>query len=275
MSDEGRLRFRDKIRRRPGTRPAGDADTAPAGEMTAPAGVPDDAVVIRGLECGPFPQAEGLHPRFVPGVPRILMTIDVGAALRRPGTALPEEARRRLLAVCPCLGEHECGQGDPFTGAPAVGSEDEDGLALAHLIEHVAIDIAATATARRCSGVTCAWRGRLDRFDIFLECHDPAVARTAAILGTAVVRDLASGSDRLGEHGRCRDLLCAFARQAGTDMAPEDAARILGTELREALGALEDLKRCGYVQAVPSPFTFSSATGLLYRRTPPPAAGVP
>jgi hypothetical protein len=258
VSDDLRRSFREKLRRRPAGRPNGPAETP------ASAGPDPDSIAIHAVTAGPFPQAAGFHPRFVPGLPRVRLTLDIGAGLRGRPEPLPAPALEGLLRICPMLPEHECGGGNPLeaTGAAA----DADGLALAHLVEHVAIEIVASATGGRCHGVTCAWRDRLDRFDIFLECPDVPLARAGAVLAAALVRDLCAGDDRVEEHRRSRDLLAAFTRGERREMAPEDAAALLGVRLEEAVSGLDDLRRLGYLEAVAAPFTFSSATGLLFRR---------
>jgi hypothetical protein len=155
-------------------------------------------------------------------------------------------------------------------GAPQRASpeaESGDGLALAHLIEHVAIDLIATATGTpRCSGVTCAYAGRLDRFDIFLECSDPALGRAVAILATVIVRDLRGGRERLAAHRRCRDLLAHLAATRSRHVAPEDVAASLDWTVADAIATLDGLVRLGYLDPLPASFTFSTPTGLLFRR---------
>ena len=259
MSEELRRSFRDKIRRRPAGRPNG-ADDAPP-----PPGDAAGGITIQAVAAGPYPEAAGLHPRFVPGMLRVRLTIDVGADLRRRPDLLPPRAIGELLRLCPLLAEHECGGGSPLDPAPAGG--EEDGLGLAHLVEHVAIEMVAAASGGHCHGVTGAWRDRLDRFDIFLESTDVSLARACAILAAAVVRDLCAGTGRVEGHRRSRDLLATFHREDRREVAPEDAAALLGLTVDEAVDGLEDLRRLGYLEAVAAPFTFSSATGLLFRRT--------
>ena len=155
--------------------------------------------------------------------------------------------------------------------ATAVATEEadtRDGLATAHLIEHVAIEILVGILGlRRCSGVTCALRQRLDRFDIFLESPDPLAGRAAVILAAAVVRDLCLHSTaRMTLHRRCRDLLALLESSRAASLVAEDVASSLGCGSDEALQALEELVRLGYLAAVPSLLLFSSATGVLFRR---------
>ncbi len=276
MTDELLRPFRDKLRGRP---PASRAGEPPSAILEDEA--PSDSVVIREVRIGPFPEASMLHPRFVPGIPRVRMTLDLGVRVRDCQAPLAPDGRAALLQLCPRLLDHDCGARDDlrllFEGGAGGGSaarplgvepEARDGLTVAHLIEHVAIEIIAGVTAAgRCSGVTCAHRDRLDRFDIFLESVDPLAGRAAAILAAAVVRDVClRRAGRLALHRRCRDLLVLLVSSRRTSVVAEDAAVRLGCGPDEALQVLEELVRLSYLAAVPSVYLFSSATGVLFRR---------
>src|SRR5262249_45096838 len=144
---------------------------------------------------------------------------------------------------------------------------EAEGLPAAHLVKHVALDLlAAVAPGVRRSGVTCAHKDRLDRYDVFFDCDDPILGRAAALLSAASVRDLCLGQDRLGLHGRCRDLLADLAARGGTRIVPEDVAASRSWSVPEALETLQALSRLGFLEPISAPFTFSSATGHLFRR---------
>ena len=282
MPDELLRPFRDKIRgRTPAARPA-DEPAHPDGER-----VRSDTILIREVVVGPFPEAVRLQPGFAPGVPRVRLTLDIGAGLRRKSGPLGEEEARALLEFCPRLLTHDCGGNgvlrDLLSGAvaapvsPAVATtssaalaipEDGDGLPLAHLIEHVAIELIVTVTGvPRSSGATCAHAGRLDRFDIFLECADPLAGRAAAVLAVALVRDLRLGlTDRLALHRRCLRLLALLAPGGEPRLVAEDVAIRLDCGRDEALQALQEMVRLGYLDAGPAAYLFSSPTGVLFRR---------
>ncbi|MBI1950593.1 MAG: hypothetical protein HYS34_04435, partial [Acidobacteria bacterium] len=248
--------------------------------------VRSDTILIRDVLVGPFPEAALLHSGFAPGIPRVRLTLDVGAGLRKQSGPLGEEATRALLAFCPRLLAHECGGNgslrDLLAGpaeAPGPGSgaaiaarasvpDDGDGLHLAHLIEHVAIELIVTVTrVHRSSGATCAHAGRLDRFDIFLECADPLTGRAAAVLAVALVRDLRLGlSDRLALHRRCLRILGFLAPADDARLVAEDVALRLECGREEALQALQEMVRLGYLDAGPAAYVFSSPTGVLFRR---------
>ena len=276
MSEELLRPFRDKLRGRLPVPRSGEPPTAPPGDEA-----PADSIHIRELRVGPFPEASPLHPGFVPGLPRVRMTIDLGADLRGNPVPLSPEGRHALLGLCPRLMDHECGAADAIrrlledgaraTPETAVGAEEagtQDGLAVAHLIEHVAIEILVSVLGlRRCSGVTCALRERLDRFDIFLESPDPLAGRAAAILAAAVVRDLCLHSTaRMTLHRRCRDLLALLASSRAVSWVAEDAAGRLGCGPGEALQVLDETRVAAVDVLEPSLLLFSSATGVLFRR---------
>jgi len=281
VSEELLRPFRDKLRGRPPVPRPDEPPPAPPGDEA-----PADSIHIREVRVGPFPEASLLHPGFVPGLPRVRMTVDLGADLRRTPFPLSREGRDALLGLCPRLVDHECGADDgirrlladgaqaaPETAVATEETDTGDGLAAAHLIEHVAIEILVGILGlRRCSGVTCAHRGRLDRFDVFLESPDPPAGRAAAILAAAVVRDLCLHRDaRMTLHRRCRDLLALLASSRAASLVAEDVARSLACGSDEALQVLEELVRLGYLAAVPSLLLFSSATGVLFRRAEIPS----
>ncbi len=275
MSDELLRPFLHKLRARP--QPSRSAEETPD---AATEEIPADAILIQDVRAGSFPEAASLHPGFVPGMPRVRMTIDLGAEFRGRAPLGPAETAA-LRDFCPHLAAHECGSGDPIaallSGMDAAGGrpdtvagigDEQDGLFLAHLIEHVAIEIIVAVTGGpRCSGATCAHQGRLDRFDIFLECADPLVGRAAAILATALVRDLRlRRAARLTLHRRCRDLLAALVSTRAPRLVAEDAAARLGCGAEEALQTLQEMVRLGYLEVVPSAYLFSSSSGSLFRR---------
>jgi hypothetical protein len=136
------------------------------------------------------------------------------------------------------------------------------------LIEHVAIELIVAATGvPRCSGATCAHAGRLDRFDIFLECADPLAGRAAAVLAAALVRDLRLGfTDRLALHRRCLDLLTLLVSAGNARLVAEDVAVRMECGKEEALQALQEMVRLGYLDAGPASYVFSSPTGVLFHR---------
>ncbi len=289
MSDELRRRFQDKIQgrahgaRRPHAGPHAAAPNEPTSEArppALPALVTEPPMRIVRVEHGPFPEISILNPDFVPGRTRVRMRLDLGPEVRRRAARFGPPERDGLLSLCPRLPQHECSDGRAigawlFEGEPpalpVAGRHDGevDGLLLAHLIEHVAIDLMVSASGSdRCGGLVGAHREGLSRFDVYLEGPEAPLARAVAILAAAAVRDLCLGLDRLPAHRHCRDLLEALAATGQTRFVADDLAARLGWTLSETLVALEALGRLGYLESVPAPFTFSSTTGVLFRRLP-------
>ena len=266
MSDELRRRFQDKIQGRP---PLARRSGGPAGQEA----VPPDTLLIHHIEHGSLPSALPLNPLFRKDRQRLRLTLDLGSDLRRRVRSLSPAQREALVSFSPRLDHHDCCLGLGLgalltTGADGQSSAtDADGLALAHLIEHLALELLTEASAgRECHGATCALADRTERFDLFLEVSDPLLGRTAAILAAVMARDACAGLDRLDLHLRTRDLLIALAIGDRTMMAPEDIALEQDSTVTGAREALEALARIGYLEARVAPLTFSSSAGILYRR---------
>ncbi|HET6279216.1 MAG TPA: hypothetical protein VFG08_10570, partial [Candidatus Polarisedimenticolia bacterium] len=150
MSDLLRRRFRDKLPPRPQPMPKQPAATA-SEQRT----VPPDSLRVIDLDHALVPDAESLNSRFAPDRPLIRITLALGSELSSRSRPLDAEERGRLLALCPYLPLHGCGAeggildllsplGNPQCGAGATANGG-DGMTTAHLVEHVALDLAATA----------------------------------------------------------------------------------------------------------------------------------
>ncbi len=125
-------------------------------------------VKVRGIELGRHRSARALNPNFARATPLIKLIVEIS------GGADPRRAFRRavttLVKICPDLSRHSCigRDGTSFL----VGSENacDD---LAHLLEHVVIDLGARLTSLdRVSGVTCGLRYPANRYHIFVECDE-------------------------------------------------------------------------------------------------------
>lgn len=268
MSDELRRRFQDKIRGRP---PSARHVGGPAGQET----VPPDTLLIRPIEHGLLPSALPLNPLFRKDRNRLRLTLDLGADLRRSVRSLSPSQREALLSFSPRIDHHDCCLGlgldallTPGSASqPSPSATDADGMILAHLIQHLALELLTEASAgQACHGATCALAERSERFDLFLEVSDPLLGRTAAILAAVMARDACAGLDRLDLHLRTRDLLIALATGDRTTMVPEDIAIERDCTVTGAREALDALVRIGYLEVRVAPLTFSSTTGQFYRR---------
>jgi len=272
MSDLLRRRFRDKLQSRPHVTPK-QSEVTKTDDRTVPA----DSLRVIDLDHGPVPDAETLNSRFAPDQPLIRLTLALGSDVAGRTRPLDAEERGRLLALCPYLPLHGCGaeggildllsplgssRAEP--GAPLNGG---DGLTTAHLIEHVALDLAATAGGGvPRAGATCTHADDPARFDIFLQCENPDLGRAVALLAAAAVRDLGSETDRTVTHTRSASLLADLIAAGRTHVVPEDVADRRGWTLDQARVALEELVRLDFLEPVRAPLTFSTHGDLLFRR---------
>jgi hypothetical protein len=260
VSEELRRSFRGKIQGRP---PACRRESGAVRDSAAET-LPG-SVRLRGLEHGLLARAPLLRDYFNPDAHLVRMTLDLGdpqasALAHRPLDLAVLERLAPSLARLSCPDE-----------APPLTAAASDRFALAHLIEHAAVALqSAVSPIAPVAGATCAYAGPVDRFDLFLACVQPALGRAAALLAMAAVRDLLDGVDRLSVHILTRDLLAFVAVDDRSSWAPEDVTAALGVATTPLRTALESLTRLGYLEAITAPFTFSSPSGLIYRRAAGP-----
>ncbi len=139
---------------------------------------------LLGIDHDAFTAVEALNPRFVPGAPKLRITVDTESSPRAPEHVL----LARLLAGFPRLAQHECRVGDSHRLAPGAGTriqliEGEPSANQAHLLEHLVIDLLTVFEPRVVrSGVTCAWTSPPERNDVFVECRDRNIGVAAAML---------------------------------------------------------------------------------------------
>jgi hypothetical protein len=169
-----------------------------------------------------------------------------------------------LPAVCPGWNAHRCGGPPEYhvrsfaAGDGAAERHVEPALALAHLIEHVMIDVIAFVTsASSVSGVTGAKRGTRRRFDVFVECRDPAVGALARHLAiswaTAILRD--GGIDT--EDARILAVARALYRRGARVFEPDRVAEETGLPGEEAARLLEALEAAGFAARLAFTMNFS------------------
>jgi hypothetical protein len=171
-----------------------------------------------------------------------------------------------LLTVLPGLNAHRCG-GPPEYHVRTFAARRRDGsagpvvepaLALAHIIEHVMIDaIAFVTTASSVSGVTGARRGSNRRFDVFVECRDPAVGALARHVGvtwtTAILRDGSMDPSRVRILAAARTLYRRGARVFEADRVADE----MGLRGSEASGVIEELEKAGFAARLAFTMNFS------------------
>ena len=271
MSDLLRRRFRDKLPPRPQSMPK-----EPPATGSEQRTVPPDSLRVIYLDHSLVPDAGSLNSRFAPDRPLIRLTLALGSELSNRTRPLDAEERGRLLALCPYLPLHGCdaeggildllsplGNAQFESGAPGGG----DGMTTAHLIEHVALDLASTAGGGvPLAGATCSHADDSALFDVFLQCEDPDLGRAMALLAAAAVRDLGAETDRTVTHTHSASLLADLVAAGRRHVVTEDVAERRGWTFEQARVALEELVRLDFLEPVRAPLTFSSRGGVLFRR---------
>jgi hypothetical protein len=159
---------------------------------------------------------------------------------RRASGAAARTASRAAAGAA--AGSIEGGRTNGFEGA----------LALAHLIEHIAIDFVCRVTGlRRCSGVTAALRFPIGRYHLFLECPDRLSGRLALALAVVtLLSGLAGRPPADDERDMLRAARAVFAQPGRPHTSPA-VARALGWSEGRAERALEALRDLGYLASRP------------------------
>jgi hypothetical protein len=226
------------------------------------------SIRIIGSEFGRFPEAVRLNSSIRRGATLLRATLDIAWPETDARDAL-SMLERLLTAFSTSFRLHECrgphgyhvftdGRkvASPAAGTPAPAAAGarsngfEGSLALAHLIEHVAIDFVCRITGqRRCSGVTGALRFPAGRFHLLLECPDRQSGRLALGLAVSVLMAGLAGRPPGGDE---RDLMRAARivfEHPERPLTPPAVARTLDWTAERAGRALESLRDLGYVDS--------------------------
>jgi hypothetical protein len=236
-----------------------------------------DLPVVQVIETvyGPMEQATSLNRRMARGGPLLRATLDVQWADPRAVQVL-SRVEAALVAFSPSFCRHQCRGPHAYhvfarerpaaavrngRHAVAQGSRDmpfDARLALAHLIEHAVIDFESAITHEtRISGVTGAHLRPPGRYDLMVECPDPAVGRLC--LALAIVSLTGAADSRPPGRGE-RDLLAtarATYRHPGRVWTPPGLARVLRWPIARAEVALSSLRDLGYLVPLSSTMNFS------------------
>jgi len=238
------------------------------------AGAPGPAGPVRVLEIafGAFPGITALNPRFQAGLDRIKATIEI------PAGSLEGRPRASAIAVLlvgflPSLSFHRCCGGHPLEEGffqdgirgRCSAQEDDPGVDIAHLIEHVTIDVQHfIGRMRLCSGITCAWTSPRDRYDIFVESAEETTGRTSLGLAVDLVSELVVGRPPDPRWLR----LMRVARLARDHAGSPVALRTVPLEKkwgRAAVSeAIDELRRRGFLREIPASVNFSGAPILVF-----------
>ena len=226
---------------------------------------------VRGL----FPEVSKLNPDFVPGLPRLKVTLSVDLP---GGTPHAESLLAALEADFPTLARHRCcGESslrDSFfrRGRRAsCGVESNDpGVDVAHLVEHLIIDLQHfIGRMRICSGVTCAYRAPRNMYDIFVECPEEKVGLLSASIASGIVSDLIEGRATDGSY-RCLVEAARTARDRAGQPLGAWAREIESAWGSEALSdACDYLKLQGYLTEREASVNFSGTPILIYEPREP------
>gem|GEM_PF-2327681 len=237
------------------------------------AGTPDGQIRVLAVSHGAHPEVETLHEGFVPGGAKLKVTLDL---LDLPPFAegIPPSTIPLLGAVFPNLLRHRCCGGNdvhstlfrrkprPGCALPPADTQTD----LCHLLEHVALElVVAMGSGSRCSGLTCAYRAPLHRFDLFLECEDARVGLgalqcAAHILHAVLVQgEPPAGAMRYGETARY------FLRRSRSVLNPGEVLADLQGEPVALEEALRFLARVGFLVEEHFSFDFSGTTHYRYR----------
>jgi hypothetical protein len=130
------------------------------------AGESEPKLTIRSIVFGRHAAARTLNPSFASDSRLVRVRVDIAAG-PRPAQAF-RRASAALLRACPSLARHRCAgnSGAGFLDGSGNGQDD-----LAHLLEHVVIDLEARLSSlEQISGVTCGHVAPSSRYDIFVEC---------------------------------------------------------------------------------------------------------
>ncbi|MFQ5717923.1 MAG: hypothetical protein ACE5IK_00100 [Acidobacteriota bacterium] len=143
---------------------------------------------VHGAELDAHHEALSLNASFHEDVPLLKLQLTIDWEPTVPSHAI-HGLEEQLAHVSPSLTRHQCrGQEEYRVRSAGTHTESraatvEPALALAHLVEHVMIDVVAFITgARTVSGATGAPSDSTRPLDVFVECPDAAVGQLATHL---------------------------------------------------------------------------------------------
>ena len=217
-------------------------------------------IQLQSLAFGPFAEAEPLNPRFVPGHPKLKLTVDADRNPPIDGRRLLEE----LTAAFPGLSRHQCQVGAGRAGATAeatgIAILDGDPAANeAHLLEHLILEmLSAVGRVPRLSGVTCAYETPVERNDIFVECERMPLGEFVSRLAIRALNATLSGSEIAPLYGDATIAAgVVWDAGAGVRWTPAETARKTGLPPRRAEAALRVLRELDLLEEEELTMNFS------------------
>jgi hypothetical protein len=234
---------------------------------------PDGEIRVVAVSHGAHPEAESLHEGFLAGAAKLKVTLDL-VDLPPFAEGIPPSTLPLLESIFPNLLRHRCCGGNnvhttlfrrrPRSGCALPPADSETDLC--HLLEHLALElVVAMGSVPRCSGLTCAHRAPLNRFDLFLECEDAriglgALQCAAHILHAVLVQgEPPAGALRYAETARY------FLRRSRSVLNPGEVLSDLQGDPIGLEEALRFLARVGFLTEEHFSFDFSGPTHYRYR----------
>jgi hypothetical protein len=171
----------------------------------------NDFLQIREISYGEFPEICDLNPRFKPKSKKVKVVVDAHVPRIQKGNLDLSSTYGRLMRVLPSLERHQCGEHfleDLRSGNRKAHSQRPDEITdLAHMMEHVIIDLQANITGMdSCSGITCGYKSPSFRFDLFVECRDKKVGVFSALLAADLLEALLTKESLSGRFRAIIDL---------------------------------------------------------------------
>jgi hypothetical protein len=196
---------------------------------------PHPAVRIVDRSLGTAPESLPLNADFRADSLKLKLTVQISWSPPNAREALCDFGQR-FERISPSFARHRCGGRGGYDihalllpGCGPGNGDLEAGLALAHLMEHVMIDVVAfVSNPGRVSGATGARRDANDRYDVFVECEHPAVADLAVELALTWVADRGTDLDR--ERKAALEAAQELYVRHPLDISVEEAAALRGIE---------------------------------------------
>lgn len=166
---------------------------------------------------------------------------------------------RKLLKLLPTLERHKCGEDifNDLKNHKELPSEKVEGMThIAHLIEHVIIDLQSNITRMdSCSGITCGYKKPEHRFDLFIECRDEKVGRFSSLFAVDLMKRMLMGKNPTKRDFRMIELVrylrenLPLAQKSRSIGLESRIASDLGWRRRSILSLIKDLRDFGFLDS--------------------------
>ena len=203
-----------------------------------------------------------MNPRFRPGSQKVKMVLDIQLTTVSGDTGL-SLILLKLMQLLPTLEKHQCGEHlfdclkSDTKDHPL--SHPDKVTDIAHLIEHVIIDLQAKVTGMdSCSGITCGYKNPDSRFDLFVECKDKKVGLFSAFFAVDLFGNLLTRKNLSKTYPALIDLVKYLYRnkllqdQIGFDPMVSRISSELGWKKSFVLSLLRKLKQFGLFNYEPA-----------------------